>query len=189
MPLSFSRSTKSFNSSGLVMPTGQNSRGVKGVFDLYLLHYGELVVENAIIGRKTKSIPAFVAAFKSQTHQAWPRISPDTLLPSGPTDDLFRLVLANCQNCNAERANEHAKFCHNCGAQLKTTSLFNDLINQDISALPLTKKMIARIKEHSNIRAIKDILIDDEKKTLRSIPWIGPIRATQISNYAEEHVA
>lgn len=61
------------------MPVGENSRGEKGVFDLYMVHFGDLITENAIIARRTKSIPAFVTAFTAQTHQAWPRISPDSL--------------------------------------------------------------------------------------------------------------
>lgn len=174
---------------GLIMPAGHNSRGVKGTFDLFMIHYGELATENAIIGRRTKSIPAFVAAFKSQTHQAWPRIAAETIAPIEHSDALFRLVLPNCQICGAERSSEHAKFCHNCGAQLKATSLYNDLISQDITALPLSIKIIKRIREHSDIRTIKDILMDTEKIRLRGIPWIGPVRAKQIANYAEEHVA
>jgi hypothetical protein len=65
---------------GLMMPVVDNSRGVKGVFDLYMVHFGDLVTDNAIIGRRTKSVSSFVKAFTAQTHQAWPRISPDTLV-------------------------------------------------------------------------------------------------------------
>lgn len=174
---------------GLLMPSGANSRGVKGVFDLYMVHFGDLITENAIIGRRTKSVSSFVTAFSAQTHQAWPRISPETLARSENFSSLFRLSLPHCQNCGAERASEHAKFCQNCGAQLKTASLYDELINQDISVLPLSKKIVSRIKENSNIRKIKDILIDTDRVNLRSIKFIGPIRAEYIRNCAEEHVA
>jgi hypothetical protein len=108
---------------GLLMPVGENRRGIKGVFELYVVHFGDLITENAIIGRRTKSVPAFVTAFTAQTHQAWPRISPESLAKQEEFPALFRLTLPHCQNCGAERASEHAKFCQNCGAQLKTTSL------------------------------------------------------------------
>ena len=178
-----------FQYAGLLMSSGNNSRGEKGVFDLYMVHFGDLVTENAIIGRRTKSVPSFVKAFKAQTHQAWPRISPDTLVRPERYVEFFRLSLPHCQNCGAERASEQAKFCQNCGAQLKTSSLYDALTNQPISVLPLSAKMLARIRDNSKIRTIKDILIDSERKSLRSIPQIGPIRAARIANYAEEYVA
>lgn len=174
---------------GLLLPVGENRRGVKGVFALFMLHFGELIAANAVVGKRTKSVPAFVKAFQSQTHQAWPRISPETLVPHESYSTLFKLALPNCQKCGAERANEHSKFCHNCGSQLKTTSLYNELIGQDISALPLSRKLVKRIKENSSIRTIKDILLDSDKIRLRSIPWIGPIRAERIARRAAEHVA
>lgn len=174
---------------GLLLAAGENSRGIKGVFELYTLHFGELIAANAIVGKRTKSIPAFVNAFQAQTHQAWPRVSPETLVPRESYDSFFRLALPHCQRCGTERANEHSKFCHHCGTQLKTTSLYNELINQDISALPLSRKLIKRIKENSSLQTIKDVLLDSEKTKLRNIPWIGPIRAEQIARRAAEHVA
>jgi hypothetical protein len=174
---------------GLMIPVGDNSRGVKGVFDLYMVHFGDLVTENAIIGRRTKSVSSFVKAFTAQTHQAWPRISPDTLVAPARASFFFSLTLPHCQECGAERASEQARFCQNCGAQLKASSLYEELTNQDISALPLSARMVVRIKRNSRIRTIKDILIDSDRHNLRGIPFIGPIRAARIANYAAEHVA
>ncbi len=178
-----------FQYAGLVMPTGENSRGVKGVFDLYMIHFGDLITENAIVGHRAKALDAFVHAFSAQTHQAWPRISPEAFLSRDKYPSLFRLTLPNCQKCGAERPNEHARFCQQCGAQLKTASLYDELTNQDINVLPLSKRMVMRIKRHSVIRTIKDVLIDSTKTELRSIPYIGPVRATKIASYAEEYVA
>lgn len=178
-----------FQYAGLIMPSGDNSRGVKGVFDLFMVHFGDLITENAIVGRRTKSVPSFVTAFTAQTHQAWPRISSETLAKPVNYSTLFRLSLPHCQSCGAERASEHAKFCQNCGAQLKTASLYDELTNQEISVLPLSARMIARIRKNSTIRTVKDILMDNNRSNLRSIPQIGPIRAERIARYAEEHVA
>lgn len=174
---------------GLLMPAGETSRGVKGVFELYMVHFGDLITENAIITRRTKSVPTFLKAFTAQTHQAWPRISPENLARQENFASLFRLSLPHCQNCGAERISEQAKFCQSCGFQLKTASLYDELVNQDISVLPLSKRMVKRIKENSNIRKIKDILIDTDRSNLRSIRLIGEVRAAQIANCAEEHVA
>lgn len=178
-----------FQYAGLIMPVGENSRGIKGVFEIFIVHFGDLVTENAIIGRRTKSISAFVKAFSSQTHQVWPRLSASSLSAEGHDGEAFRLALPHCQNCGAERASEDAKFCHNCGSQLKTASLYDELTRQDISALPISRRMQTRIKQHSSIRTIRDILIDTDRVRLRSIPFIGPVRAGRIASYAEEHVA
>jgi hypothetical protein len=174
---------------GLLMPVGDNSRGDKGVFEIYMVHFGDLITENAIIGRRTKRVAAFVAAFKAQTHQAWPRIAPETLADPHRFQTLFRLSLPHCQRCGAERASERARFCQSCGEQLKTPSLYDDLVNQDIDVLQLSDTMVGRIKKNSKIRKVKDILIDTNRVNLRSIPLIGPVRASRIANLAEEHVA
>ncbi|MDX7954000.1 hypothetical protein P7D22_22910 [Lichenihabitans sp. Uapishka_5] len=178
-----------FQYAGLLMPAGENSRGVKGSFEIYLVHFGDLINDNVVVGRRTKSISLFVKAFTSQTHQVWPRMSSDGLIPSNQRSDAFRLSLPHCQNCGAERVSENAKFCHSCGSQLKTASLYDELTRQDIAILPLSKTMLSRIKTHSKLRTVKDILMDSDRVKLRSIPFIGPVRATRIAMYAEEHVA
>lgn len=177
-----------FQYAGLIMASGANSRGIKGTFDLYMVHFGDLVTENAIVGRRTKSVSSFVEAFTAQTHQAWPRLPAERLLV-GTTVEGFRLSLPHCQSCGAQRLSEHARFCHNCGAQLKDASLYDELTKQDISVLPISKKMVARIKKESTIHVIRDMLIDSDKTKLRGIKYIGPIRAERIYNYAEEYVA
>ncbi|GJE62742.1 hypothetical protein [Methylobacterium trifolii] len=178
-----------FQYAGILMPAGVNSRGIKGTFELYMVHFGDLITENAIVGRRTKSITSFVRAFSAQTHQAWPRISPETLVKGSRYPELFRLSLPNCQQCGTERASQHAKFCQNCGAPLKTSSIYEELTNQDISVLPLSNRIITRIKRDSQIRTIKDILIDSNRTNLRGIAYIGPVRAARIASYAEEYVA
>ena len=189
LPADLEKVVSFFQYAGLLMPVGENSRGVKGVFDLYMVHFGDLITENAIIGKRTKSISSFVTAFTAQTHQAWPRMSAESLVPENERAQLFRLALPNCQVCGTERASEQAKFCQNCGSQLKNTSVYEQLTGQDISVLPLSKRMVKRIKENSTIRTVRDILIDNDRANLRGIPMIGPVRTALISNYAEEHVA
>ncbi len=178
-----------FQYAGLLLPAGENSRGLKGVFELYMVHFGDLVTENAIIGRRAKSLSSFITAFTSQTHQAWPRVSPETLLRSDGELLPLRLTLPNCQQCGTPRMNEHSRFCHNCGSPLKNSSLYEELTNQDISMLPISRRIVSRIKKESNIRQVKDILIDSDRTNLRGISYIGPVRAERIASYAEEHVA
>jgi len=102
---------------------------------------------------------------------------------------IFELSLPPCTKCKTPRINEDAKFCINCGAELTSVSVFEGIVNQDISILPLTSRRINAIKQHSNIRRIKDILMDHDRRRLRSVPMIGKIWAAKIANYAEEQIA
>ncbi len=178
-----------FQYAGLLMRVGENSRGEKGFFDLYMIHFGDLITENAVIVRRTKSVPGFLKAFAAQTHQVWPRVAEDRLVTSDKFRSLFTLTLPVCQKCGAPRLNEDARFCQNCGAQLKNVSLYEQLINQDISELPITKARSENIKANSSIKTIKDILIDSSRQELRGVPYVGEIWAERITRYAEEHVA
>ena len=125
---------------GLVMPMGENSRGVKRDFDLYTIHYGDLVAQNALIGRRAKTVSSFVNAFKAQTHQAYPRISSQSLVSRSDYSELFRLSLPHCQVCGAERASDAARFCQNCGAQLKTSSVYDELVNKTLRSCHFQRK-------------------------------------------------
>lgn len=174
---------------GLLMPSGENSRGIKGVFDIYLLHFADLVTENAVVGLRTKSLNQFLTVFRSVKHQIWPRIASERLVSFHDTDAPFALALPACQVCGTERLSEDAKFCVSCGNRLKTASLYHTLVGQDISNLPITKNRANSIKRHSNLRTIKDLLLDNTRLALRSVPQIGPKWAERIARYAEEHVA
>lgn len=176
--------------SGLVMPAGETMRGIKGTFELYDVHIGDLIVDNAIVGRRTKTIGTFLEVLRATKHQAWPRISCDNLIEASNLGEApFALRLPQCQSCGAERPSEHARFCPNCGAQLKSASTFEKLVAQDISILPISDRILKRIKENSQIRKVRDILIDTSREQLRGIKYIGEIRATNIISAAEEHVS
>lgn len=174
---------------GLVLPSGEVSRGEKGVFALYTVHYAALITSNALFGRKNVSIQELVTALAHRHPHEFTRFSPGTLVGGRPIDQAFKLALPPCQVCQTPRINELAKFCLNCGAQLKVASLFASLVGCDISELPLTTTRVKRIREHSRIRTIKDILMDHDNSELRRVPRIGPIWARRIYRYAEEFIA
>lgn len=174
---------------GLLMESGENSRGIKGVFDIYFLHFADLITENAIVNSRTKSVERFVDTFRGQRHQAWPRIATERLVRPDDYATAFPLSLPVCQNCGEPRVSENAKFCSNCGAELQSASIYYALVNQEISVLPVTKKRALTIKKHSKLRTIKDLLMDESREQLRGVPQIGPKWAERIMRYAEEYVA
>ncbi|SPF77004.1 hypothetical protein ALP8811_02023 [Aliiroseovarius pelagivivens] len=175
---------------GLIMPAGQVLKGEKGTFKIFDVHIGDLTAENTIVGKRTKSIPSFLEVIRATRHNAWPRLSTNSLFEAANVNtDTFTLSLPLCHSCDTPRDNPEAKFCSNCGAQLKPSSTYEALVQKDISVLPISSAMLKRIKSNSHIRKVRDILIDASRETLLGINYIGKVRATRIVALAEEHVS
>jgi hypothetical protein len=189
LPAELSKVLGFFQYAGLLLPGGNVSRGEKGVFDLYVFHYAGLIQNNALLGRRNVSVADMVQAIENRHPHEFTRFNSKSLIGNKPFEDAFRLSLPPCQVCKTPRVNEAAKFCLNCGAQLKAVSVFESLVHQDISELPLTQTRVDRIKENSRIRTVKDVLMDYENRELRSVPRIGPYWARRIYAYAEEFIA
>ncbi|MHB8101441.1 MAG: zinc ribbon domain-containing protein [Methanosarcina sp.] len=178
-----------FQYCGLLLPKGEISKGEKGIFELYIVHYAALISRNVLFGKTRVNVSNYVEAFEKRNAHEYNRISSDKLIPSEEIREKFSLALPPCKTCNTPRISEHAKFCSNCGTALQSESIFESLVNKDISELPLTELRVDRIKAHSKIRTIKDILMDTENRELRSVPRIGPFWAERIASYAEEFIA
>lgn len=189
IPFEFSRVLGFFQYAGLLLPKGELSKGEKGVFDLYTLHYAALVDRNALFGRKAININDCAEALGRRRSSEFTRTTAKALLGTDDTASVLSLSLPPCQVCKTGRLSEAAKFCLNCGAKLKSISVFEALVEQDISELPLTENRVASIKKHSRIRTVKDILMDHDNRELRSVPRIGRYWAKRIYSYAEEHIA
>lgn len=177
--------------SGLIFPTNRKiSRGVKGSFQIYYLSLSHLVDNNAIVGSKQKRVSDFIEALEHRHPHEFTRVSVDTLLTEVVDKTrAFQLALSPCSSCSTPRLNESAKFCHICGAPLKEASVFYELIEKDISVLPLTKHRINRIKQNSDIRVVGDILNDIDHRKLQSVPNVGVFWAKRINEYAEEYIS
>ena len=178
-----------FQYSGLLSPRGEVSRGIKGVFDQYVIHYAALIESNALFGEKAINPARYVEAFSRKNAKEFARITPRTLLGNQEASSVLALALPPCPACKTPRVSEAARFCLNCGSPLKAMSMFETLIQNDISELSLTTARVASIKKHSSIRTVKDILLDHEHRALRSIPRVGPFWAKRIYSYAEEYLA
>lgn len=178
-----------FQYAGLcIAKKGSISRGIKGRFESYIIHYSALINSNALLSKKAINISDYVAAFSSRDAHEFTRISLNALLGGKAVGDVFELSLPPCASCNTPRINKDARFCSFCGTQLTSSSTYKHLINQDISRLPLTSNRIDKIKTQSSIQQIKDILLDKEHKELRKVDQIGPYWAEKIVRLAEEFV-
>ncbi|WP_143514947.1 hypothetical protein [Pseudomonas mosselii] len=175
---------------GLAMPIGEFSRGENGVFSVYEVHIGDLVTDNAIVGRRTKSISLFLEVLRAKKHSSWPRTYSNKILEvTRLTSTDFRISLPQCQVCGKERTTPEAHFCSFCGSRLKSSSTYEQLADQDISVLDISYAMKERIKKNSQIRKVRDILIDSSREQLMAIKYIKKARAVKIVGAAEEYVS
>lgn len=178
-----------FQYAGLCIPKDELvSRGEKGRFQIYTLHYAGLIDANALIGAKSLSIQDYVAAFSKRNAHEFTRTRSLNLIGKEKPDHAFALSLPPCSVCQTPRLFEEAKFCAKCGTPLTIPSTYLSLMNADIDELPLTKIRLQKIKEQSSIRKIKDILYDHEHSELLSIDRIGKYWAARIVGLAEEFV-
>jgi hypothetical protein len=173
---------------GLIRPAGTVSRGEKGVFHRYTVHYAAILAENALALGRSPSVIAEVRALRQREAASFVRSSGVALLG----DDFASrctLDLAPCQNCGAPRQSEDAQFCVRCGSSLGDVSIYLELLQAPIERLPLTPKKLQGLQEHTKLRTVQDILVDEEQRDLQSVPYIGPVWSARIKNYAEEFVS
>lgn len=178
-----------FQYAGLCIPKEELvSRGEKGRFQIYTMHYAGLIDTNSLIGGKSINIQEYVESFSKRNAHEFTRTRPGSLIGQMRQDSAFTLSLPPCGACQTPRPFEEAKFCVKCGSPLTSPSTYLTLMNSDISELPLTDTRIRKIKEQSTIRKIKDILFDSEHKQLLGVDRVGAYWAARIVGLAEEFV-
>lgn len=171
---------------GLVRRSAPVSMGPEK-YNVVVPHYAVLLRDNALgLGRN----PSVVQSVEKLSHRdpaARVRRQLESVLGSKYLLRC-RLDLASCPVCGFARENPEARFCFNCGARLEEASLYDELLSVPIDKLPLSEAILRRISEHSDLKKIKDVLMDEERQALLKIPYIGPVRATNIRGLAEEFI-
>jgi hypothetical protein len=153
-------------------------------YEVLIPHYALLLSRNALALGRNPSVAAATEALAQRDPHARVRRQVESLLDRDYLSRC-RLNLASCPRCGTERENAEARFCFNCGARLEEASLYDELLSVPVEKLPLTDAMLRRISEHSDIRQVKDLLMDEERQALLKIPYVGPVRATLIRGLAE----
>ncbi len=173
---------------GLLMYDRGLSKGENGRYAIYVINYGFLVEQNVFGGKTNIKNVELATALKTRNMHEYKRFTVESLLGEGEISGIFPFSLPPCPKCNTPRISADTKFCSECGEKLITPSLFEELVNNDISKLPLTAYRVDTIKQSSTIKTIRDILMDTDHKELRGVPGIGPYWANRISSYAEEYI-
>lgn len=173
---------------GLLRGQGSVSRGIKGVFHKYALHYSIVLVENSLSLGKSFAIDDAIRSLSKTSAHSFVRARPSVLL--GPNyQERCTLDLAPCPKCGAPRTSEDARFCVKCGTELREVSIYEELVNASIDSLPLTDNKLNGLRTHTSVRTIKDILLDEESTEIRKVPYVGPVWAARIRNAAQEYVS
>ena len=154
----------------------------------YSVHYALLIEKNALSLIGNYPLSMLITTFTKHEHKNFLQ-SRGTQLLGNDFQTKCILDLAPCQNCGADRAYDEAKFCVECGRQLSDVSIYEELLKNSVDKLPLPRKKLALLKEHSSIKIVQDILMDNENQQVRKIKGIGPIWASRIRNAAEEFVS
>lgn len=173
---------------GLLIFDRELSKGEKGRYAIYIINYGFLVEKNVFGGKRKVKNAELSIALKTRNMHEYKRLTVESLLGEGDIGSMFPFSLPPCPKCNTPRISVDTKFCSQCGEKLIIPSLFEELVNNDISVLQLTANRVETIKNSSVIKTIRDILMDTEHKELRGVPRIGPYWADRIFSYAEEYI-
>ncbi|WP_025116594.1 zinc ribbon domain-containing protein [Lysinibacillus fusiformis] len=173
--------------SGLITERRDISKGVKGTFKRYKLHLGTIIQYNSLAQGKGKTLSYISESLEQVKVRQFKRLTTKNLFTQEIKDKCI-FNLPPCNNCGEKRISENAKFCSYCGSELKSASLFFEILQQDISILPLTEKRIKDIKDGSKIRTIQDILMDENGLELKKVRYIKGHWAQKIRAYAEEFI-
>jgi hypothetical protein len=174
--------------SGVVRRTGVSSRGGRGQYEKVQLHSSLLISENALgLGRNpsTESIRRGL-----QRRGADDFVRRKSVAVFDPEmEERCKLNLTPCFTCQTPRISDDAQFCFKCGAPLTEQSVYMDLLQAPIERLRLTPRKLDRIEQHSALRTVQDVLLDDRNLQLLGVPYIGPVWAARIRTRADEFVS
>ncbi|MEU3493954.1 hypothetical protein ABZ747_10770 [Kitasatospora cineracea] len=173
---------------GIIRDAHKVSRGEKGVYHRYAIHYSLLIESNALGLGRNFSVSDIIGALSTRDAHAFSRVNPSSILGKDYVGKCT-LDLLPCQNCGAPRFSEDAQFCMKCGRQLRSASVYEELIQSPIENLGLTEKKLQGLLQHTEIRTVSDILMDEENVQIRGVPHIGPVWTARIRRYAEEFVS
>ncbi|CAE6887855.1 ATP-binding protein [Paraburkholderia domus] len=174
--------------SGLLRKQSDLSKGVKGQYQRYSMHYASLVATTSLALGRSYKVSDLIDSLESRSAHALVKIKVETLLGRDYSERCI-LALPPCENCGTARATENQRFCMHCGFELANASVYNELLKAPIEKLPLPKAKIDAIKQNTSIRNIQDLITDDEQSLRRQGSYIGPIWSKRIKTVAEEFLS
>lgn len=172
---------------GLLRRIEDLSKGVKGNYQRYVVHYSRIISTNALFLGKNYKISAISAALKKPLAHALVKTKPETLLGKNYADNCT-LTLPPCPTCGTARITEQQKFCMNCGQELRSASVYLELLKAPVEKLPLPPRKVSALKS-AGLATVGQLLSDESHRFRKPGSSIGPVWAKRILNVAEEFVS
>ena len=166
---------------GMLYPLQAVSHGANRRYDRFIPHLSFLYKQGVFRSGRGSS-PKDVAIYMQLPSAKHPlrRELSTILLPQ----DLARLKLdlPPCQNCGTPRLNESQRFCHNCGAELVGSSLFEECMKLPLNRVPgISVALVRRIHQDTNIRIVGDVYASQNASAdLQQASYVGPVRAQTV---------
>ena len=175
---------------GLLFEHQQVSHGPERTYLRYTPHVSALILGRAFSqGQRGFSARQLVDFIERRPAKHPIRRTINKLLSKDTVDGLS-LDLPPCRVCNAPRLNDSQKFCHNCGNELSDSSTFEMCMSVPIANVPgITEYQKNQIMQKTPIKTVNDFLAVQNLGTeLLKIHYVGPVRATKITDQVEVFV-
>jgi len=166
---------------GLLYPIQAVSHGVNRKYDRYIPHFAFLY-QQGIFRSGRGSSSKDVSLYMQRTVAKQPiRRGLSTLLTADEMASL-KLDLPPCQQCGTARINDSQRFCHNCGAELIASSLFEECMKLPLEDVPgISEAMVKRIHTDTKFRTIGHVYASQNASgELQQAYYIGPVKADRI---------
>lgn len=166
---------------GLLFPLQSVSHGENRKYDRYVPHFAFLFQEGAFREGKKATIGGMAAVMARPASKHPIRRDFSTLLT--PAEMLhIKLDLPPCQHCGTQRINDSQRFCHQCGAELVASSLFEGCMKLRLEEIPgISSALIARINADTQLRTVEHVLNSQNAYgELQQANYVGPVRAEGI---------
>ncbi len=166
---------------GMLYPLQAVSHGANRKYDRFIPHLAFLHAQGVFRegkGSSSKDVPQYMQ--RPVAKQPLRRTLSTLLEP----DELARLKLdlPPCQQCHTARINESQRFCHNCGAELVSSSLFDECMKLPIEDVPgISESLAARIHQDTKLRTVGHVYASQNASgDLQQASYVGPVRASGI---------
>lgn len=134
----------------------------------------------------------FQQAFSRDPDQAVKLLSLTDYREFYSSDSRFEQLLTDYPS-NEKCPNNHPRqadgmFCPVCGARFAIDKVIERLLDDKMEMLSLTTFQMEKLRSNFGAIKVRDVIGLTESE-LQSVKWIGPIRARQIVNAAEEYIS
>ena len=146
-----------------------------------------MISTNSLFLGKNYKLSAIVDALRKPLAHSLVKTKPETLLGVNYSQSCT-LALPPCPKCGTARITEDQKFCMNCGHELRSASIYLELLKAPVDKLSIPARKVAALSA-AGFQTVGQLLSDENQRFRRPGSSIGPFWAKRILTVAEEFVS